>query len=256
MPKSSEIEISQFLETEIVGRPLLHFKKLPSTMDETRSRAENGAAEGLVIVAEEQEAGRGRFDRKWVSPPNKNLYFSILLKPKPEQLPRINMAISLGIIDGIKAETKLKPTIKWPNDLRLKRRKLCGILIEGKVSNLENSYLIVGIGINVNLKVALYPELVPIATSILEELGIEYSRPKLLSAVLNNIEKRYISLNGNNTILQEWKSLLDNLGKRVNVRIGDSSEAGIAKDVDRNGNLILEREDGSKLVVPAGEIIA
>lgn len=256
MPKSAEIEISQFLKTGIIGRPLVHFDKLPSTMDESRSRAENGAAEGLVVIAEEQTAGRGRFDRKWVSPPNKNLYFSILLKPKPEQLPHINMAISLGIVDGIKAETKLKPTIKWPNDLRLKRRKLCGILIEGKISNLENSYLIAGIGINVNLKVALYPELAPIATSIIEESGVEYSRPKLLSAVLNNIEKRYISLKSNNNILQEWKSLLDNLGELINVRIGDSNEVGVATDVDHNGNLILEREDGSKLIVPAGEIIS
>ena len=255
MPEASELEIYQFLETEIIGRPLVHFDNLPSTMDETKSRAENGAAEGLVVLAEEQTAGRGRFHRKWISPPNKNLYFSILLRPNPEQLAQTNMAISLGIVDGIKAETKLRPTIKWPNDLRLKRRKLCGILIEGKISNLGNSYLIIGIGINVNLKVGLYPELIPIATSILEESGVECSRPKLLSAVLNNIEKRYISLKSNNTITQEWKSLLDNLGEQITIRIGDSSEVGIARDVDHNGNLILERVDGSELVVPAGEII-
>ena len=126
---------------------------------------------------------------------------------------------------------------------------------EGKISNLENSYLIIGIGINVNLKVGLYPELIPIATSILEESGVECSRPKLLSAVLNNIEKRYISLKDNNTITQDWKSLLDNLGEQITIRIGDSSEVGIARDVDHNGNLILERVDGSELVVPAGEII-
>ena len=118
------------LHDRTVGCEVFHFDSVDSTMDETRKLAEQDKPEGTVVIAEEQTAGRGRFNRTWISPRGQNLSFSVLLKPTAGQLPYLNMAATLAVSRTVGKIAGLEPTIKWPNDVRVNGRKVSGILIE------------------------------------------------------------------------------------------------------------------------------
>lgn len=150
-----------------IGRPIHYRMETGSTMDDAREMAQGGESEGAVVVAEQQGRGRGRFNRTWVSPPGINLYFTVLLRPAPEHLTQMNMAATLAVHRTVSISTGKPAFVKWPNDVRVGGRKISGILVETEFQGGRLDHALVGIGLNVNLDVAAYPEISETATSLL-----------------------------------------------------------------------------------------
>jgi len=223
-------------------------------MDAAKQAIWGGAAEGTVVVADHQTAGRGRLEREWLSPPDSSILLSIILYPKLEQLPRLTMAACLAVAQSIEKVTALQPTIKWPNDVLIGGKKVSGILIESDVPGDNVNYAIVGIALNVNLDPATIPEISETATSLKQMLGSDVSRREMLMVLLGEFETLYIMLRRGEPIDREWRRRLETLGKKVAVRCGDEVHEGDAEGVDEDGNLLLRRPDGSLMTIAAGDV--
>jgi len=222
-------------------------------MEVARREAQRGVAEGTVILADEQTAGRGRLKRAWHSPRG-NIALSIILYPSPANLPSLIMLASLAVVHSIEAATGLRSQIKWPNDVLINGRKVCGILIESDVQGNTVKYSIIGIGINVNLRLADYPEILPIAASLSEELGRNISRLSVIRCLLVAVERLYLALSAGGSIYEEWRDSMVTLGKRVRVKTGETIYEGVAESVTRDGSLLLRSLDGSLNKIVAGDV--
>ena len=237
-----------------VGRDLHLFETLESTMDEAKRLAEGGALEGAVVIAEEQTAGRGRFERSWKSQPGKDLLFSVIFRPDATHAPYINMAAALSVCAAVGAMTGTEASIKWPNDVKLADRKVAGILVESMVSRADIEYTVLGVGLNVNSNPAGVPEIAETATSMYRESGRSLDRTEVLIEVLRELDRRYALIRAGNSMREEWASRLETLGLSVTVRWQDTAEEGTATGVDEMGNLILTKADGTTKSVVAGEV--
>ncbi len=246
--------IQSALADSIVGHRIHYHQMLGSTMDTARDLAHDGEHEGAVVIAEEQNKGRGRFNRVWVSPPGLNLYFTVLLRPKPEQLPYMNMAAALAVFDTVAQVPGLKPAVKWPNDVRIGGRKMSGILIETEFEGDLLSHALVGIGVNVNLDVSEHPEIADTATSLRSETEREFDRSEALHSVLKNLDNWYARVRSGESLTQDWAATLETLGKRVELRWREQVLTGLAESVDDQGNLTLLQPNGERVTVVAGEV--
>ncbi len=246
--------IAASLRDSAVGHRILYLPVATSTMDIARQEAERGAAEGTVVVAEEQTAGRGRFGRQWRSTPRQNLAFSVLLYPSRRTSTRLSTMTPVAVLRGIRTVTGLTATLKWPNDVRLGEKKVCGILVEAAFQDSQVRHAILGIGINVNLNPADDPQAGFAATSLAAELGKPVSREELLQAILTELGLAYTHLREWDRVWDDWRSSLETLGRQVQVRWGDNVEEGVAEDVDSEGNLLLRRADGTLIALAAGEV--
>ena len=249
----SPASITSGLETRFIGQKIIYYPTLTSTMETARQEAEQSAKEGTVIIANQQTAGRGRLQRLWVSPKG-NIALSVILRPTMAYLPSLIMLASLAVVHSIEAITALRPQLKWPNDVLIRDKKVCGILTESKVQPNTVDYSIVGIGVNVNLRLADFPDISSIATSLSNELGREVSRLSLIRRLLVKIETLYLALLAEESIYQEWQSNLVTLGKMVRVTSGETIQEGIAESVARDGSLLLRRLDGSLTKILAGDV--
>ncbi len=245
--------VTALLTTNRIGRELVFLPSTGSTMDDVRVRAAQSTAEGLVIVADEQVAGRGRLGRTWVAPPGVNLNVSVLVRPEREGMKRLGMIAPLAVADAVAAVAGLDVEFKWPNDVRVGERKLAGILIEGEFTGDRPDYAIIGIGLNVNLDTAAVPEIATIATSVAQEVGRPVSREQTLAALLNALE-RWLDDPDAEAARTAWRARLQTLGRAVTVSFAGATESGIAEDVDGAGALVLRRADGSRVILPAGEV--
>ena len=252
------------LYTRVVGRRILYFQSLSSTMDEAARQAKDGAEEGTVILAEEQTAGRGRFQRAWVSPSG-NLYLSIILRPSLRSLQTLSMLSGVAVVRAIKKSTGIECVIKWPNDVRVHGKKVSGILVENALLGDSVQYAVVGIGINVVMDPSTVDGLSKIATSLNMEVGQEIDRESLLRHLLQEVDGLYRSTGSSRTNGQpqdgagvhweeEWRGLLETLGREVEVRWQHEVYTGLAENVDKVGNLLLRLGDGTLLTLPAGEV--
>lgn len=223
-------------------------------MDEAARLGDDGAPEGTVVVAEEQTAGRGRFDRRWVTRPGDSLSLSVLLRPTAGQLPHVNMASALAVAGAITDTTGLVPALKWPNDVRIQGRKVSGILIEAAIDGRDVRYAVSGIGLNVNYDPSRVPGAAPEATSLARELGRNVSRTEVLGALLERLDDLYQAVKAGESLRTEWAGKLDTLGQRVHVRWKEQVVEGVAEDVDEQGDLLLRLDDGSRFVAIAGEV--
>lgn len=246
--------VERRLATAFLGRRMVYHQSLPSTQDVARAEAEAGAPEGTVILAEEQTAGRGRLGRAWVSPPGSNLYLTLIMRPSVECLRSLGMVAPLAVVEAVEEVTGVSPRIKWPNDVLVGRRKLCGVLIDTGLVGSGVMYALVGIGLNVNLDVGSLPEIAQVATSLRCELGREVPREEVLAALLNRFEGLYRAWPEGPQVFEAWRSRLETLGQRVRVAFGNQREEGVAEDVDREGCLLLRRDDGSLIRLAAGEV--
>ncbi|MBI2850129.1 MAG: biotin--[acetyl-CoA-carboxylase] ligase [Chloroflexi bacterium] len=251
--------ITDGLKTHFIGQKALYYPSLTSTMEVARQVAREGAAEGTVIIADEQTAGKGRLKRSWLTPKG-NIALSVILRPGLSALPALIMLASLAVVHGIEAVTGLKPQIKWPNDILVNGKKIAGILIENDVLG-NRVTTIIGIGIDVNLRLADFPEIQAIATSLSDKLGHEVSRLKVIRALLVEMERLYLPLSagGSQTrpyfaLFDEWRDNLVTLGKKVRVTAEDATYEGIAESVDTDGSLLLRRPDGTLTRVVAGDV--
>ncbi|MDE2900129.1 MAG: biotin--[acetyl-CoA-carboxylase] ligase [Chloroflexota bacterium] len=246
-------EIKRGLSTAVIGVRVRCRQSVASTMDAARRLAEQGAPEGTVVLAERQTRGRGRFNREWVSPPGLNLTLSIVLRPQLERMRTLNMAASVALVDTIRAATGLDATVKWPNDVRVDRRKVAGILIEAR-TGAADGYAILGVGLNVNHDPT--PSLTPPAeaTSLAAATGRPVDRLAVLQAFLRALDAPDADAE---RLFQRWRGMLDTLGQRVRVAWGGDGATvaeGVAVDVTPEGDLVLRREDGSTVTLNAGEV--
>lgn len=247
--------LQSLLRTEFIGRSVTYRQSVGSTMELAGQEAKSEAAEGFVTIAEEQSAGRGRLGRHWVSPPGQNLYVTLLVRPTLPQLRYLAVIAPLAVCHAIEETTGLLPRIKWPNDVLLKGKKVCGVLLESDLTGDTVQHALIGIGINVNLDVAAHGEIRDIATSLRAELGREVEREAVLASTLNHLETLYLALGRGEVVSIAWKQRLDTLGQPVRVQdTGGTIAEGVAVDADSDGSLIIRRDDGSHVRIEAGDV--
>ncbi|MBY9081681.1 biotin--[acetyl-CoA-carboxylase] ligase [Paenibacillus sp. HN-1] len=230
-----------------------------STQEAAKELAEQGAPEGTAVMAEEQTGGRGRLGRKWHSPKGKGIWMSAVLRPSiPLQLtPQLTLLAGAAVCAAIRRETGVDAGIKWPNDLLVNGRKLCGILLESCAWPSGLQYTIAGIGISANLTEEDYPEeLREIGTSLLIESGQEIDREELARAVLKELETLYgVYLEqGLDPIAALWSEMSVTLGRRVMLRTPEGPQEGTALRLEEDGGLVVRRRDGETETLYAGEI--
>jgi len=240
------------------------FESVASTNDVAARLADEGAPEGTIVVAEEQTAGRGRHGRSWSSPAGHGLYLSLVLRPSVpfERIGELAFVASLAAAEAIGQVSGLPAQIKWPNDVLLRGRKVCGILIEaGKATGRHSDgatprAVIVGTGINVNTQT--FPaEISETATSIALQAGRAIPLETVEQALLSRLEARYTEYlaAGFAPILAAWKSLDCTVGGEITVNTTDGAVKGRAAEVSSRGDLIVEHQDGTQTPVAAGEVI-
>jgi len=247
-------EITFDLGTNIIGREVFYFKTISSTNNYAKQLAMDDISEGTVVVADVQTNGRGRKNRKWSSPCG-GLWFSVILYPHipPERGMLVTMASSVAVAQALKENTNLNPIIKWPNDLLIDDKKICGILTELDAELDRINYSIVGIGINVNNELA--EDLQKIATSVFLETGSQISRVKLLRSIIKYFDEEYDKLkSGEYTkIRDDWFYYADIIGKKIQVKTEKMIIEGTVSDIDDSGCIILETTSGNVRVV-SGDI--
>ena len=249
----SSLAISSGLKTRFVGQRVDYYPRLSSTMEVAREGVQQGAPEGTVIIADEQSAGKGRLNRVWLSPSG-SVSLSIVLYPSMAYLPSFIMVASLAVVHSIWAVTGLCSHIKWPNDVLVNGKKVCGVLIESGVRGSSVDYAIIGIGLNVNLRASDFTDILPAATSLSDELGRDVSRLELLRCLLVKIENLYLSLPAGDSVYREWRNSLVTLGRKVRVSAGEAIYEGIAESVARDGSLLLRDLNGSLSQISAGDV--
>ena len=231
--------IKQYLESELktilIGKQIHFFESVPSTMLVARETAERNMEEGIVIIAEEQTAGRGRAGRAWLSPEG-NLAVSIILKPELDTLPQLIMIASLAVYQTIYLTTGIKSSIKWPNDILINDKKVSGILIENTVIKNMVNYSIIGIGINTILRPERHPDIAQIATSLSRELGKEVSKNEVCLELLTQLEKFYLEVKSGISLFNEWKGHICTIDKYIQVQFGKTVIRGKAEAVTENHN--------------------
>lgn len=249
-------EISWKLNTKIIGRELLCFEALDSTMDMCYELGMKNRPEGTVVCAETQKKGRGRMGRNWSSPRQKGIYFSVLLRPRISAIeaPKLTILAAVAVAAAIKGFTGLTPSIKWPNDILIDDKKICGILTEMQAEQDLIKFVVIGIGINVN---ADKSDLPPKATSIKEEKDVEVSRTELFKETLREIERYYtlFQSKGFSPIAREWKAQASILGHRIKILSQNRSIEGEAIDLDSDGSLLVRKDSGFIEKILSGDVI-
>ncbi len=253
--KSQDIEsqIKNLLNTRFIGRQLHYYPHLSTTMDTARELVKKGASEGTVVIAGTQTAGKGRIGRTWFSPEG-SLAMSVILKPPLKNLPQLVMIASLAVVGAIKHISGLDASIKWPNDVMIKGKKVCGILIENEVAEGKVNYADIGIGINVNFNPMDLPEISDMATGLSHESGKEISVVQLAAKLMDELERLYLAARDGAAIHNEWRQNMETLGKRIKVDTGKTIEHGTAEEVTETGNLIVRRGDGTLIEIVAGDV--
>ena len=246
--------LSRALAGRVIGGRIVHRRVVGSTMDVARELAEQGEPEGVVVATEEQTAGRGRFDRAWVSPRSLNLSFTALLRPTAAQLPFVNMAATLATAHAASRFCNAQARVKWPNDVRIGGRKIAGILIETAASSGGLAYALVGIGVNVNFDPADHPEIADLATSIRRETGRAADRSAVLETLLAHFDDLYAEVRHGASLTPRWAATLETLGRQVRLSWQGRAVEGRAESVDERGNLVLRLDDGSAFTAVAGEV--
>jgi BirA family biotin operon repressor/biotin-[acetyl-CoA-carboxylase] ligase len=233
------------------------YESLPSTNSELARLALEGAAEGLCIIADEQTAGRGRLQRQWLSPRDSGLYFSILLKPEIElrEWPLITLMAAVAVHDALREICRVDFDIKWPNDITIRDKKICGILAE-TIETHDGRAVVLGIGINL-AHTALPAELSEIAISIEEATGMVVDREVVIQTLIEKLTEYYelLQTRHDSQILDEWcrRSTYAG-GKLIRVSAGDEVIHGFTRGLEADGALRVETLEGQIKVVRAGDV--
>lgn len=240
----------------LLGREMEIYAEIDSTNARAVALAQNGAPEGLLVLAEHQTQGRGRLGRQWFAPPFSSLLFSLLLRPPLQvgQAQRATMLCSLAMVEAVHEVTGLKASIKWPNDLLLQGGKLGGVLTELGARGALLDYAVVGIGLNVNLDLAALPPVMTPPASLSAVLGHKVSRAALLGAFLRYAEAHYEALKEGWSPHGAWREHLATLGERVTVGTPEEIIEGWAEDVDADGALLVRTTDGALQRILAGDV--
>lgn len=247
-------KIKAELKTGIIGKEIHYFKEIKSTNTTAREMA-HSVEEGAVVIAEAQSCGKGRIGRKWLSPEG-GIWLSIILKPKiqPSHAARITLLAGLAVAKTMQ-DYGLEARIKWPNDVLIKGKKVCGILTEMEAEIDRIDYCVVGIGIDANVDTELFPdEIKDTSTSLENELGHTVNRSEFVCKLLETFENEYLLLQGNgfSSILDGWRNNSATIGKEVKITTSSRAIYGKAISVDEEGSLILKTLDGRLEKIIAG----
>lgn len=242
------------LNTTVIGRDIEYFEETESTNIIARQIA-SSVEEGTVVIAESQTGGRGRMGRKWLSPEG-GIWLSIIIKPRIQPLyaHRITLLAGVSAAKAIRSYG-LEAKIKWPNDVLVKGKKVCGILTEigAEIDSIE--YVVVGIGIDANVDTELFPEEIrESSTSLKKEIGREINRIEFVQRLLEEFEALYLKFHrgGFSSILEEWRNMSATIGEWVKITTQTRIIYGEAIGVDNEGALILETEEGQLEKIVAG----
>jgi BirA family transcriptional regulator, biotin operon repressor / biotin---[acetyl-CoA-carboxylase] ligase len=251
--------LKKSLAGKFIGHQLYYYEEISSTNDETFLLGVAGAPEGTVLIAESQSAGKGRMQRLWHSPAGSNIYTSIILRPNmtPAEAPQISILAGVAVAEVLNGYCPDRIKLKWPNDVLINGKKVCGILSQVKTAASKVDFIVLGIGINVNISYNEFPkELCNLATSLDMETGRENSRLELIISLYENLAKWYKQLlqNGFNPIKKRWLSLSPMIGEMVQVKFQEEAVSGKAIGLDDDdGSLILLTADNKEVKVSAGD---
>lgn len=254
----SESELGSRIRTRWAGRNLSYLKETDSTNNDAKRCMEEGGAHGTLIVAERQTAGRGRRGKLWESPEGTAIYMTIGMKPEfaPDKASMLTLVMALSVAQAIEEQSGLEAGIKWPNDVVVNKRKVCGILTE---MILEAEYIrcvVTGVGINVN-QPSMPEEIAQTATSLFIEKGEKLSRAALIESVMRHFENNYDCFIGSldlSELKEAYEARLANKDKLVRVLDPKGEYEGIARGIRCTGELIVELPDGIVREVYAGEV--
>lgn len=236
-------ELEKYIETAWAGRKLLCFEKLPSTNDLAKELLKEQSAHGTLVAADLQTAGKGRRGRQWTSPAGSSISMTLCLEPqiRAEHAAGLTLVLALAAAGAIRECSGAEPQIKWPNDLVLNGKKVCGILTEMCLRK-DGFGIAAGIGINVNTA-QFPPEIAQTATSLFLETGREIPREKLAAAVLKNFEHDYeifLQTEDLSQLKARYEALLVNKDREVTVLDQQHPYQGIARGISNVGNLLVE----------------
>ncbi|MDK2811588.1 MAG: BirA family transcriptional regulator [Petroclostridium sp.] len=256
---SSE-EIQAELSTRFFGKQIVYFDTVTSTNTIAKEIAAEGCQDGTVVIADQQTAGKGRLGRNWDSPPHTGIWMSIVLRPDiiPAQAPFITILAALAVARSLEQVTQVSPGIKWPNDIVLDKRKVCGILTEMSAEIERVNYIVVGIGINVNTDIEDFPAgLQKTAASVKMITGQAVDRKSLVVKILENFEEVYTGakdMNVRSSLMDEYRKYSLTLGSKVKAVYQTQEIEGTAVEITDNGELIIETEDGVRQTIFSGEV--
>ena len=271
--------IGAALTTRRLGRSWLYFAQVGSTNDVVHAQARSGASDGLLVVADQQTAGRGRLDRRWWAPRGSSLLMTLLLRPPlpPSRAGQLTMCLGLAAVEGIEAVTGLRPALKWPNDLLLNGRKLGGMLAELRLDGERLDYAVLGLGVNVNVDFDAEPstlddsrwstneaprsgiqrpppEFAAAAISLAMVLGHPIERLPLLAAIVARCEAWYEQVLAGHSPHAAWAARLDTVGRRVTVTTAAGVLLGSAVGVTPDGALLVRDDDGTEHTIWSGDV--
>lgn len=239
------------------GSSILRYDSVASTNDVARELAASEAVEGLCIIAREQTAGRGRQGRLWSSPPGEGLYLSLILRPpiKAADSAIVTLAAAVGVAETLRLDFEVRADIKWPNDVIVSGRKICGILVESAIQNDQLQYAVMGIG--VNIAQASFPDDIGgRATSLLLETGRRIEPEAFARPMLDRLERWYSTvINHTDRVIQRWEQLSSYArGCRVAVKSPEGTIEGTTRGLTSRGALILEMDNGETREIVSGEV--
>lgn len=252
-------EIRAGLDTRTIGQEIIYLEDTDSTNLRAYLLGETGAAEGTVVIADRQSAGKGRLGRRWTSPPGVNLYTSVLLRPpiSPRSAPQLTFLSAVAAARAIEETSGLEARLKWPNDILLGGKKVAGLLNELSAETDRVHFVVLGIGVNLNMQAGHFPaDLRYPATSVAMETGARISRPAFARALFRHLDGLYHLYleKGFLPVLLAWESLFDLAGQQVEVDMQERRLLGIATGLDEDGALLVRLPDGTLERVLAGDV--
>lgn len=244
-----------------LGRRIHYLREVDSTNVYAYRRAQQGGAEGEIVIAESQRQGKGRLGRHWVSPSHLNLYMSVILRPTlaPSDTPKITLASAVALAETVESFLSFAPEIKWPNDILVEGKKLAGILTESCCDRDRVLFVILGIGINLNFPLESMPEWIrEHATSLMILSRRAVDRMAFACQLILNLDRCYgeLSDRGFAFLARRWEGYFRLKGRMVRVEMGDQPVWGKAVGIDGDGALLLEDQGGKLQRVVAGDVIA
>ncbi len=253
----TSLEVREIISSKIFGKHIEYFNAVNSTNEKAKELATNGAVEGTVILADKQVSGKGRLGRGWSSPSKTGIWMSVILKPciLPQSASQITLIAGLCMCEAIQAVTGLEAKIKWPNDIVVNGKKVCGILTEMSAEIERINYIVLGIGVNVNQKA--FPEYLPYATSLMIEGKKEYQRKYIIKDFLERFEKAYAAFCETENlvaILERYERNCITLGKSVKIIEQKGEYIAQAIGITSDGSLQIVTQEGEERTVVSGEV--
>ncbi len=253
----TETEVASILNTDFLGRHIYYAEEIDSTNEKAKMLARNGAEEGTVVIADKQTMGKGRLGKYWDSPKGTGIWMSVILRPSivPGEASQLTLLAGLNMCEAIQRVTGLESKIKWPNDIVIAGKKVCGILTEMSAEMDQVNSIVLGIGVNVNTK--SFPKDLTHATSLSLEGGRVYTRRYLIKEFLQLFEADYIRYKqekSSSTFLERYKKNCVTLGQDIKIITTEAEHTAYAMDIAPDGSLVIKDDKGECKNIFSGEV--